>query len=224
MVAQAAQREPSVLKPPRSARVLVGALQGGVLATQRRAPLHYLPRRRSIAGTRVAYLLMFAGLVAVGGLVSVRKAPDASPPPPQAPSRSAGQPQAAQTHSLTRPKSSEPVPSTRSTEPTPRRADTSGVAAGVYVFGRDGQLRIDARGRTIVRFETSVRCLGRLVLRDVAIALDGRFVVLRSVGGRWHGTVRLAGASIGPHTLRGTVDASRSGCDSGRVAFTARLS
>ncbi len=92
---------------------------------------------------------------------------------------------------------------------------------GNYVFGADGQIRVAPGGRT-AQFQSTMRCLGRLVLLDIPLSSRGSFTTRRSLGGL-RGTVVLSGRFVKPLTITGTLRGYRTGCDSGRAAFRARL-
>jgi len=101
------------------------------------------------------------------------------------------------------------------------------VSSGIYTFyavERNGRLQVDERGRTIVQFQASLGCWKQLTLGNIPIARDGSYRLRIAAGGRRQATVRLEGRFTADHIARGTIRATHVACDTGKVAFSGRLS
>jgi hypothetical protein len=92
---------------------------------------------------------------------------------------------------------------------------------GVYVLGNGDYLRIDSRARSIARLDVSLACVGHLVVVNIPITGDGRFV--RRVEGYAAATVRIGGA-FARTDVHLSLRVSGAGCDRRKVELAGRLS
>jgi hypothetical protein len=95
------------------------------------------------------------------------------------------------------------------------------VPGGGYIFGKGGTLLVSPDGSSIERFQAFADCAPKTPLTGIVIDLDGAFVAVGSLEGT---AFELDGRFQSSRIARGFVRFNKAGCDSGKVAFVARLS
>jgi hypothetical protein len=177
-------------------------------------------RRRRRALLTVAAIAIGA---AAGTFIGLRLASNGDEPVAQAPhtvtapptQQPAGATQTPSVTSAAKPPSSTAHP----TNPPPAVA----LAGAGYVLGTNSGFRVSADRRSVSNFRISTRC-GTGTVAAMPLTRPGRFEFRGHFTGRGAADVVVRGAFTSSVLARGTIQVRKGSCDTGPVAFAARLS